>query len=136
MKIFQISIIAVFFALFAMSCNNTSNHEHAAASIELNNGQKWVVNAEMKPYILEGEQLLLNYDGTDYKQLAEGLKAKNKGLIKSCTMDGKSHDELHKWLHPHMQLIDALDDAENKEDADKIIAELTSSFQTYHANFQ
>jgi hypothetical protein len=136
MKI-HIIFIAVFITLLATSCGNShKSNTQEALQIELNNGQKWNVNLEMTPYILEAEQILLQYKGNDYNALAEQLKNKNNGLIKSCTMDGKSHEELHKWLHPHIQLIDALEDAENKEEADKIISELKASFQTYHNYFQ
>jgi len=136
MKIY-ITFIAVFITLLATSCGNThKSHNQEAVHIELNNGQKWKVNLEMTPYILEAEQILLQYNDNDYDALAEQLKNKNNRLIKSCTMDGKSHEELHKWLHPHIQLIDALEDAENKEEADKIISELKVSFQTYHNYFQ
>ena len=50
---------------------------------------KWKINLEMTPYILEAEQILLQYNDNDYNALAEQLKNKNNGLIKSCTMDGK-----------------------------------------------
>ena len=134
---FNIMLIALLIALLVTSCGNShKSHNQEAVQIELNNGQKWKVNLEMTPYILEAEQILLQYHDDDYHALADLLKNKNKGLIKSCTMDGKSHDELHKWLHPHMQLIDALEDTENEEKADKIIGELKASFQTYHNYFQ
>ncbi|MEZ4888721.1 MAG: hypothetical protein R3E32_28605 [Chitinophagales bacterium] len=136
MKIYIISI-AVLIALLATSCGNShKSHNQEAVQIELNNGQKWNVNSEMTPYILDAEQILMNYNGSNPKGLAEQLNAKNKGLIKSCTMNGKSHEELHKWLHPHMQLIENLDDAENTEEADIIIDELKTSFQNYHKYFQ
>jgi hypothetical protein len=51
-------------------------------------------------------------------------------------MDGKSHEELHKWLHPHMQLIEDLGNADNDQQANEIIAQLNKSFQTYHNYFQ
>jgi len=136
MSVYTITII-VFFTFLATNCSNShEDHTQEAVSIELNNGQKWKVNTEMTPYILEAEQVLMQFNSNDYKKLAEQLEAKNKGLIKSCTMDGKSHDELHKWLHPHIQLIKALDDPESKEEADKVVDELKSSFQTYHKYFQ
>lgn len=136
MKTYKITLI-VLLALFAISCNNSSkNQTQEEAIIELNEGQKWIVNEEMSPFILEAEQILMQYDGSNFENLAEQLENKNKGLIKSCTMDGKSHDELHKWLLPHMQLIEALDDAESKSEADKIITQIKSSFQTYHTYFK
>jgi len=128
---------AVLIALLATSCGNSQKSpKQEAVQIELNNGQKWKVNSEMTPYILGAEQILMGYNGSDHKGLAEQLKAKNEGLIKSCTMDGKSHEELHKWLHPHMQLIEDLDDAESAEEADIIIDKLKTSFQTYHKYFE
>ena len=132
----------------ATGCKNNANHNHdqthsdAAISeptIELNNGIKWIVNTEMKPYLIESENILNTYianGSTDYKTLANELTDKNSGLIKSCTMDGKSHDELHKWLHPHMALIESLQDADNADAADKIINDLKSSFELYNQHFQ
>jgi hypothetical protein len=108
---------AVISIITLKSCNNNYNesinnepleqveHEESSESIELNNGEKWKVNEEMVPYIIEAEQILKDYidsQSTNFLQLAEQLKDKNKGLIQSCTMKGKSHDELHKWLHPHI----------------------------------
>ena len=60
---------------------------------------------------------------------------KNDELINSCTMDGKSHDELHKWLAPHLELVEKLgasDDAEAKE----LVSKLADSYKTYHEYFQ
>ncbi|HAV26693.1 MAG TPA: hypothetical protein DCX01_11000 [Bacteroidetes bacterium] len=121
-------------ALFTMSCNDSSSHKDVA--IELNNGERWKVNAEMTPFILEAENILNEYSDSDYEELAEQLEDQNKRLIKSCTMSGESHDELHKWLHPHMQLVKALDDAKNKEEAALIISDLKKSFQTYNTYFR
>ncbi|MFZ1705040.1 MAG: hypothetical protein WAT79_11895 [Saprospiraceae bacterium] len=150
MKTLTFSLLAL--TIFFFGCGQTSNqntieqpaavsHEdHQAndenALIELVNGEKWMVNAEMKPYILDAENILAQYANSNYKELAEQLKDKNKGLIKSCTMDGQSHDELHKWLHPHMELIEALADAENGQEANKVIIELKKSFANYHTYFQ
>ncbi len=113
-------------------------HQHSdeVPTVELNNGEKWTVNPEMTPFILDAEKILNGYSNGNYKELAEQIEAKNQGLIKSCTMDGKSHDELHKWLHPHMGLIESLGDAENEQKANEIIAELKKSFEAYHTYFQ
>ncbi|MGB0918347.1 MAG: hypothetical protein ACPGU4_12210 [Flavobacteriales bacterium] len=115
------------------------NHSHEQEKIELNAGQKWKVNEEMKPHIEKGREMLSAYltDGdTDYEKLAADLQEQNSKLIKSCTMDGKSHDELHKWLHPHLKLVKQLSDAENLEEANKITKELTVSFETYAKHFE
>lgn len=114
-------------------------HSHSHEAIALNKGEKWSVNAEMKPHIMEGEIILKEYIAngeTDYQTLAKALEYQNSNLIKSCTMKGKSHDELHKWLHPHMELIAELDKAASIEDAGKVIAALETSFATFNTYFQ
>ncbi|MDD3771898.1 MAG: hypothetical protein PHC38_04485 [Weeksellaceae bacterium] len=116
------------------------HHEHSEemSEIELNNGEKWAVNEEMKPYVENAETLLNDYvknQSEDFKNLATQLKDENKKLIKSCTMEGQSHEELHKWLYPHIELLDALEVAENTESATKIVEELQHSFATYHQYF-
>ncbi|HMU05670.1 MAG TPA: hypothetical protein PJ990_18685 [Saprospiraceae bacterium] len=146
--IFALALSAVLF-----SCDSASNkanqpstsstphedtHEDGEA-LKLNNGEKWLVNEEMKPFVLQAEDILNQYiisTSEDYLTLAEQLKSKNSHLIKSCTMTGESHDELHKWLHPHMELIASMSDATSIEDANKIIVELQSSFSTYNQYFQ
>jgi hypothetical protein len=137
MKNYKVVSFIVLFALLGMSCGNSSDiNDHSSVAIEYNNGQKWTVNPEMTPYILEAEEILLKYDGSDYKELATQLEGKNQGLINSCTMKGKSHEELHKWLHPHMQLITSLGEAENVEASEGLVEELKASFQTYHKYFK
>ncbi|MBB4118998.1 Skp family chaperone for outer membrane proteins [Mesonia hippocampi] len=118
-----------------LSCN--SNYQKS--DINLNNGEKWTVNNEMKPHIEKGNALLdsfISQQDKDYLGLAKNLKAQNKALIKSCTMKGESHDELHKWLNPHMELIEALSNTKNDKDATLIVAKLENSFKTYNTYFQ
>lgn len=77
--------------------------------------QKWKVNAEMPPYIVEAENILNAYNSNNHYNLDKQLKDQNKSLIKSCNMQGKSHEELHKWLHPHIQLVDERSKAESEQ---------------------
>lgn len=155
MKTLKFGALTLVLSMFIMGCDNTPSekikdqtgtaihkehqHDEENEEINLNNGQKWMVNKEMKPFILESETVLNKYnnvESNDYKTLAAQLKDKNSGLIKSCTMKGESHDELHKWLHPHMELIEELENAQDPEEAAVIISELEKSFETYHNYFQ
>lgn len=114
------------------------HHDENSEAIELNNGEKWLVNEEMKPFVLKGEELVNEYiqaNKTDYKELAVQLKDKNSQLIKSCTMDGKSHDELHKWLHPHLELVKELDNETDAVKAKEIVVKLQNSYQQYQIYF-
>ena len=73
--------------------------------------------------------------GTNYVKLEEDLKNQNNSLIKSCTMKGESHDELHKWLHPHMGLIKELSNADDLKEAETKVAEIKESFKIYKNYF-
>ncbi|HLS71086.1 MAG TPA: hypothetical protein VK027_05440 [Chitinophagaceae bacterium] len=108
-------------------------------SISLNNGERWEVNEEMKPYVNEAESILKNYQNTEdnnYQQLAIDLKEQNDALIKSCTMDGTAHDELHNWLHPHLQLVEGLKNAKNIEESQEWLEQLNLSMEKYHKYFK
>ena len=120
--------------------NVSAGHQHNQAyEIELVDGKKWMVNNEMKPFLQKGEELVNQYlqnNQTDYKTLATQLNEQNSQLIKSCTMEGKSHDELHKWLHPHLELVKELEKVSIKEDADHIIHHISESYQAYKNYFE
>ena len=135
------------------SCNNSSEkaksnqetkqeehqHDETSEAVELNIGKKWIVNDEMKPFVAKGEGLVTTYlqsSQTNYNKLAQKLKDQNNQLIKSCTMKGKSHDELHKWLHPHLELVEALEKSANENEAKGIVLKLQKSNEVYHQYFE
>lgn len=119
---------------------HSTDHHHTASDeeIELNDGERWVVNEEMKPYVAETEKLLgdFNPETDDHVQLSENLTEQNNALIASCTMTGKSHEELHKWLHPHMEYVKQMGEATNEDEIQKSYEDLKHSIQTYHEYFQ
>lgn len=119
--------------------NHTEHqHDESSEAIELNNGEKWLVNEEMKPFVLKGEELVNSYiqnNQTDYKALAQQVKDQNSQLIKSCTMGGKSHDELHKWLHPHLEIVKTLENETDATKANETVLHLQQSYQEYHQYF-
>lgn len=120
--------------LFLAACNSAPTGD-----LKLNNGEKWAVNVEMKPHIEKGNLILHDYlaqNESDYKKLSADLKAQNDQLILSCTMKGESHEELHKWLHPHMELIAQLEAATDENAAKTIVTQLEASFNTYQNYFQ
>lgn len=115
------------------------DHDNQDGELRLNGEKKWAVNAEMKPHLLDGEEALriyLSSGETDYRALANEIDDANSSLISSCTMKGTSHDELHKWLHPHLELVAELQDAEDQKVADEIIADIKDSYKLYHTYFK
>ncbi|WP_187240801.1 hypothetical protein [Mesonia sp. HuA40] len=57
-------------------------------------------------------------------------------MIKSCTKKGENHEVLHKWLQPHINLIEKLSKAETNEEAEVIIFKLQKSLGSYEHYFQ
>ena len=141
----MIKLTSVLAALvLIIGCSNGSKHEmhqkHLVKQnlgLQFNGKDKWSINEEMKPYMQNAQILLTEFKtDSDYKSLAENLREQNNALIKSCKMDGKSHDELHKWLMPHIELVSQLDKAETSEEAVAVIERLSASMQLFNTYFE
>ena len=77
------------------------------ASLELNKGKKWVVAKPMMAHLRNLEAAVKNFDttpGRDHAALAMEIQENLGRLVTNCTMKGKAHDELHKWLMPFLGL--------------------------------
>ena len=134
--------------LFLFSCNNkteqevkeevptvaTELHEHVTDEpLQLNDGQKWKVDDNMMAHIIAMEKDIASLDKPeDFDKLSENLN-KNLGLLTSnCTMKGQAHDELHKWLLPYIDLVEAFS---TDKSADNFTA-IQNSFSTFNTYFQ
>ena len=51
-------------------------------------------------------------------------------------MTGKSHDELHKWLHPYMELVDELKEVENPIQGKEVLGKIEASFAQFEQYFE
>jgi hypothetical protein len=151
MRSFTFVLVLIAVSTLVIACNQQADHavveeehEHVithsdSLTVRLNDGERWVVNDEMKPFVADAEAAIEEYsssDEADHKVLAARLGELNMGLIQSCTMKGESHDELHKWLAPHMDAITSLEQTEDTEDAKLLVVKLKKSFETYHRYFQ
>lgn len=102
--------------------------------IELVNNEKWVVNDEMMVHIKNMESDIKEAEVAetpDYEQLGEKLDKNIELLTSSCTMSGKSHDELHKWLVPFIGLVADFNEATDKKAPFRAIQESMIEFNTY-----
>ena len=142
-------------ALFLFSCDNASNeksedlseiethdehhHDDESEAIELNNGEKWTVDANMLTHIRTMENDVVSYakvEQKDYKSLSEKLQSNIDLLTSNCTMKGKAHDELHKWLLPYIDLVKELSEAKDETEASKHFENIQISFTTFNQYFQ
>ena len=149
------TILIPVISLFLFSCGNSSNekskeqtetvtheeHQHNAEiqNIELNNGEKWQVDANMITHIRNMENDVVSFakvEQKDYKSLSEKLQSNIDLLTSNCTMKGKAHDELHKWLLPYIDLVKELSEAKNETEATKQFENIQISFTTFNQYFQ
>lgn len=118
---------------------NNHHHDDESEAIELNNGEKWKVDANMLTHIRTMENDVISFakvEQKDYKVLSEKLQASINLLTSNCTMTGQAHDELHKWLLPYMDLVEELSEAEDKIEAEKQFQEIQTSITTFNHYFQ
>lgn len=153
MKKIIISLAAISLLLFG--CGNTANeeshekietvtheehqHNNETQTIELNNGEKWKVDANMITHIRNMEteiETFASVEEKDYKSLAEKLQSDIDLVTSNCTMKGKAHDELHKWLLPYIDMVKRLSEAKDETEASKEFENIQLSFTTFNQYFQ
>jgi hypothetical protein len=151
----KITISFTLISLFLFSCSNRSNekskqqtetvtheeHQHSddVQIIELNNGEKWKVEGNMITHIRNMEidiNSFANVEQKDFKSLAEKLQSNIDLLTSNCTMEGKAHDELHKWLLPYIDVVKELSEAKDETEASKQFKNIQTSFTTFNQYFQ
>lgn len=118
---------------------NNHHHDDESEAIELNNGEKWKVDANMLTHIRNMENDINNFanvEQKDFKSLAEKLQTNIDSLTSNCTMKGQAHDELHKWLLPYIDNVNQLSKAKDEVEASKQFENIQISFQTFNQYFQ
>lgn len=148
--------------LFGYACNNpshkpdseasteqttniteTDEHEHSTSeSIELDNGAKWKVVPEMMQHIKNMESEVNRFyetqhaDMKDYTAVGINLQKNLDLLTSNCTMEGKAHDELHKWLLPFIDKVDGFNKLKDKDEAEKGAQEIKNTFTVFNTYFE
>lgn len=122
-----------------------SDHEEVALNnawvneIQLDNGSKWVANLETT----EGVDNMLNLLKTSnpetveaYHQLASKLNEEKNIVVKKCTMEGASHDNLHVFLHPLIEKIGALGKVSSTDEGAEVTASIKENLEGYFDYFK
>lgn len=117
------------------------NHHHHAdeGAIELNNGEKWEADENTRSVVATMEAQISGFEkseGTAPKTLADSLTRQMNLLISGCTMKGKGHDELHKWIMPLTDQVRQLSVANTEDETSRVLNQLKESFETFHQAFK
>ena len=148
-------ILIPLISLVLFSCNNASKgkskvyietvthkeHQHNSnvINIELNNGEKWKVDEAMLLHIRNMESDVFSFSKLkekEYNALAISLQSKIDLLTSNCTMKGKAHDELHKWLLPYIDLVKEFSESKDETTLNEQFQKIQTSFTTFNQYFQ
>ncbi|WP_347174927.1 hypothetical protein [Polaribacter uvawellassae] len=141
----KLVLIIVMIAFTLTSCvdkkeaSNSILNNDWKKEIALDNGEKWEANIETTKGVSDMIILLKENKETSleaYLSLAEKLNKRNNILVKECTMVGPSHDNLHIFLYPLIEKINALLEVESASDAEKIVSSISENLDAYTTYFK
>lgn len=107
--------------------------------IELDNGNKWDANPETNEGVKKMMDILQNKEKKsveDFHALASELNEVKNYVVKECTMKGPSHDNLHVFLHPLIEKIDALGKVTTVEKGVEITKSIEDNIRGYYNYFK
>ena len=143
-NILSITVIAFILGLFRCTSTSTDSESQVGTTeniydIEIENNQKWVVVEDMMAHI-QGMDADIESTGNaetiDFDGLGERLNENIELLTSNCTMTGKAHDELHKWLIPFIDLVGDLNEASTYDEKQSIFKSLEKSMEEFNAYFE
>lgn len=106
--------------------------------ISLNDGAKWNANIETTEGVnnmLEHIESMKTDSVEDYHALAAKLNDEKNYIVKECTMEGASHDNLHTFLHPLIDKIAALGKIESIDEGVHLKSIIQENLQKYSDYF-
>lgn len=121
---------------------NYEGHDHdmeESNELKLNDGKKWKINQEMMVHIDDMKTQVSKFskgNKKDYAALGKSLTENTNLLTSSCTMTGESHNELHKWLHPYIEIVGELSEAEDEKEAAEELGKIQESITTFNQFFE
>lgn len=125
---------------------NQNHDDHAAhggadglTSLALNDGEKWQMDTHTRESIVSLNETVADVtveSAESGQQIGVTLNEQLKTLIRGCTMDGASHDNLHVFLEAFMPAVNKLEAAASTDEARHQLGEIQSMLQTYEQHFE
>lgn len=107
--------------------------------IQLDQGEKWDANLETTQGVNQMAEIIENHSPKtveEFQNLASKLNDKKNFIVKECTMKGPSHDNLHIFLHPLIEKIDALSSVKSADQGEDILASINENIKEYYNYFK
>ena len=98
---------------------NPAEHPQHAEELMLNNGERWVANAETTEGIKKMTLLVGGLSDAsaaeDYQATKAELEKEFETILKKCTMTGKAHEQLHIYLLPMKDMMSKFNSTQPEE---------------------
>ena len=110
-----------------------------SSTIEKDNGKRWVIVPAMMTHLNAMDAALKEKPPAtvaEHQKLGKRLDGSLSSLISSCTMTGKAHDELHKWLVPVITDIKGYSQGKDLKKLDQQHSDLRKAFLVFHQYFE
>ncbi|MCB0466463.1 MAG: hypothetical protein KDC78_12445 [Aequorivita sp.] len=107
--------------------------------IKLDNGSKWEANLETTEGVNKMLSLIKASEPKtveDYHALASKLNEDKNVVVTKCTMEGPSHDNLHVFLHPLIEKIEALGKVSTVQEGAEVTTSIKENLEGYYNYFQ
>lgn len=107
--------------------------------IELDGSQKWEANEETTQGVHNMLRIMENTavgPEMDFKALGTKLKSQINVVIQKCSMKGASHDNLHVFLMPLIEKVDALQKPNDIEKNKALVASIYYNLEAYDSYFK
>lgn len=106
--------------------------------IKLDETNKWTANDETTEGVNKMLDILENLNTNpdlDYTTLGKDLKGEINVVIQKCSMKGPSHDNLHVFLMPLIDKVDALQEARSIEENKALVESIFYHLKGYDRYF-
>lgn len=107
--------------------------------IQLDGSKKWEANIETTESVDKMKSIIgrtKTETVEDYHALAKELNEVKNYLVKSCTMEGPSHDNLHIFLHPLIEKIGALGKVTTVAEGSEVLTSIKENLDGYYQYFE
>jgi hypothetical protein len=114
-------------------------HDAWINEIQLDHGSKWLANAETTLGVSKMLTALNGFNGgsvSAYQALGDDLNDLKNTIVKECTMTGPSHDNLHVWLHPLIEKIEALQNTDSEASGVQRVHDIEQHLNGYYEFFE
>jgi len=141
-KIMKRITLILITSIFIFSCNQNNKDKLIVDTstikiegVSTNNGGLWKANSETTDGIVKMQKLMYSFSDEEnvnaYSSLKTSLEDEFTTIFQKCTMKGESHNQLHNYLKPMIEIFEGLESSDLK-----ICKENFSIMNTHLAGYQ